>query len=73
MNRIKEFRQQANLTQADLALEMGCDQSTVSKYECGDRQPDLGQIKKLISIFARRGVRADFFALFPCDSGDTAA
>jgi transcriptional regulator with XRE-family HTH domain len=73
MNKIREYRQQAGITQQHIATALGCDQSTVSKYECGERSPDLIQIKKLISVFYQHGIKTDVYDLFPCDPGETAA
>lgn len=73
MNRIKEYRQKINLTQAALAVELECEQSTVSNYENEIRSPDIPTAKKLISIFRRYGIEAEFNDLFPCDTGETAA
>ena len=51
MNRIKELRMQAGLTQLDLATKIGLNQTAVGKYERGQLEPSLETLKKLSSIF----------------------
>ena len=51
MNRIKELRLQASLTQADLAQKIGLNQTAVGKYERGELEPSLETLKKLSSVF----------------------
>ena len=41
MLNIKELRQNANITQAELAAKIGTSQSVVCRYENGDRNIDL--------------------------------
>lgn len=42
---LREFRQDAGLTQVDLAEQLGQSQSFVSKYERGDRRLDVIQLR----------------------------
>ena len=49
--RIKELRQKANLTQAELADKMGFTSQTVSNWESGSREPDISALAKLSSLF----------------------
>jgi transcriptional regulator with XRE-family HTH domain len=50
-DRIKELRQKANLTQAELADKMGFTSQTVSNWESGSREPDISALAKLSSLF----------------------
>ena len=50
-DRIKELRQKANLTQAELADKMGFTSQTVSNWESGSREPDIAALAKLSSLF----------------------
>lgn len=49
--RIKELRLLANLTQRELANEIGCNQTAIGKYERGDLEPNLQTLTKLCTIF----------------------
>ena len=50
-DRIKELRQKANLTQAELAEKMGFTSQTVSNWESGTREPDISALATLSQIF----------------------
>lgn len=66
MNRIKEYRQQARMTQQDLASELGCEQSTVSNYENG-RTPDLSVCRGIVAVFRVRGLNCGLDDVFPAE------
>ena len=51
MNRVKELRQGANLSQAELGKILGCHSATVSKYELEQRQLDPATIGQLCDYF----------------------
>lgn len=51
MNRIKELRIQAGLTQQELAYKLGLNQTAVGKYEREQLEPSLETLKKLSLIF----------------------
>lgn len=44
---LKETREQAGLTQTDLAKKLRQSQSFVSKIECGDRRLDVIQLRTM--------------------------
>lgn len=46
---LRQVRQQAGLTQMELATSLGKPQSYVSKYEAGERALDLLELKELCS------------------------
>ena len=46
---LREARQRAGLTQADLAARAGVTQSVISAYESGRRQPSLPVLRSLIN------------------------
>lgn len=50
-DRIKELRQKANLTQAQLAEKLGFTSQTVSNWESGTREPDISALAQLSSLF----------------------
>ena len=47
---LKRIREQRNLTQDDIAREIGISRQSVSKWENGVAEPDLDTIKQLCSI-----------------------
>ena len=51
MNRIKNLREELNMTQQELADKLDGAKSTVAMYEKGDRKPSLEVLVKLSEIF----------------------
>lgn len=51
MNRIKNLREEFNMTQQELADKLGGAKSTIAMYEKGDRKPSLKILVKLSEIF----------------------
>lgn len=49
--RICELREQYNMLQDDLAYILCVDRSTVAKYECGLREPDLHTLIRIADVF----------------------
>lgn len=50
MDTIKEKRLKLNIEQADLAKFIGVTQSTISRYERGERLPNLNIAKRLAAV-----------------------
>ena len=50
--RLKELREERNLSQTQLAKEIGVNSRTINGYELGRRQPDYDTLKKLCDFFA---------------------
>ena len=50
-NLILKYRKQKNLSQEDLAKEIGVTRQTISKWELNETSPDLKQAVKLAEIF----------------------
>ncbi|MBZ4687319.1 MAG: Helix-turn-helix domain protein [Clostridiales bacterium] len=50
-NRIKELRKSKNLTQIELAKQIGMSRAALSLYEIGKREPDSKTINKLADFF----------------------
>lgn len=57
MNRIKELRLAHGWLQSDLAQKLHTGKHTISRYETGDRCPDLETVMLLCDIF---GCTADY-------------
>ena len=51
MNRIKELRINAGLTQKEIATALGCNQSAIGKYEREDLEPNITALKTLADLF----------------------
>ena len=47
------LREQAGLSQHDVALALGIDRATVSRYESGQRAPRRRLVARYISLLAR--------------------
>lgn len=50
-NLILKYRKQKNLSQEDLAKEIGVTRQTISKWELNETTPDIKQAKELSKIF----------------------
>lgn len=50
MNKIREFRKKKNLSQEQVAKEMGLNQHTISQWETGERTPSVKKALKLAEI-----------------------
>lgn len=50
MNRIKELREQSEITQEALALKLQVDRSTVTKWETGESRPRADKFPELARI-----------------------
>ena len=57
VNKIKDLRTEAGMTQAELAKRMSTTNTTISKYELGQRDLDSATIGKLCDVF---GCTADY-------------
>ena len=57
LNRIRDLREDKDLTQSDVAKSTGIDQKTLSNYETGKTNPDSYVIIKLADFF---DVSADY-------------
>lgn len=51
MNRIKELREKAKLTQAELADSLGVKRVTVSQWERGENKPRIDTLIKMSKLF----------------------
>ena len=51
MNRIRDLRIAQGMQQADLARELKVSRVSISRYETGERDPDLATILRLCDIF----------------------
>lgn len=47
---LRKARENAALTQAELAKRLGKPQSFVSKYECGERRLDLPELEQVSAV-----------------------
>ena len=45
--RLLEIRKKKRISQLKMALDLNVSQNTISRYETGDREPDLGMLVRL--------------------------
>ena len=48
---LKKLRIEKGLRQVDIAQFLGCTQVTYQRYESGDREPSIAQLKNLSAFF----------------------
>lgn len=49
-NKIREYRKKKNLSQEQIAKEMGLKQHTISQWETGERTPNVKKALKLAEM-----------------------
>lgn len=49
--RLKEIREESGLSQSKLAKELGFSQSTITKWETGERSPNLEVLVQIAKYF----------------------
>lgn len=52
MNRLKSLREERGLNQQKIAMDLQVSQASISKYELGKAEPDIGTILKLAEYFS---------------------
>lgn len=50
MNSLKSLREQAKLTQEDIAYKLNIDRSTIAKWETGEAMPRADKLPQLAQI-----------------------
>ena len=48
--RLSALRRGAGMTQAELAKKLGISKSSVSMYECGNREPEFDLLEKMADL-----------------------
>jgi len=64
MKKLASYRDQAKLTQKQLARLAGVSQSAISHWENGKRAPSIRTLKRLIVVFKRRKVKVNLEDIF---------
>lgn len=49
--RLKQLRESNKITQLKLALDLGTNQNTISRYETGEREADYATLIKIADYF----------------------
>ena len=57
MLRIKELRRKQKITQLKMAMDLNLNQNSISRYENGERQPDINELIRIADYF---GVSIDY-------------
>lgn len=69
MNRIKEIRKAAKISQGALHRELGWIRSRLSNYEAEIRTPGLKESRQIVVALNRLGVSCTLDDVFPCEDG----
>ena len=64
--RLKELRKKMNMTQEEFSLEIGMRQQQYSRYEKGEREPQIKHIRRICRKF---NVTADWLLGLDCEEG----
>jgi len=62
---MKEFREQAEMTQETLAQELRLSQGAIAHYENGKRTPDLDVCRNIVAVFVDVGIDVTLDDVFP--------
>lgn len=65
MNRIREVREAAGVTQSVLYRQLGWKQPRLANYEAGIRTPSLGDARAIVAALNALGVVGDLVDVFP--------
>lgn len=68
MNKIKEFRKIANITQKDLAKSINLSQGAIAHYENGNRRINIDTCRDITRFFKQNGLQISIDDLFPTES-----
>lgn len=72
MNRIREIREDAEISQAALHRHLGWKQSRLANYESGARTPSLDDSRAIVSALNELGAPCTLGDVFP-EPGQTSA
>lgn len=67
MNRIREIREGAGITQAELHRRLGWSQARLANYELGIRKPGLEEARKMVAALNALGAKCSLDAAFPVE------
>lgn len=73
MSNLKQIRESAGMTQAELASAIGMTQGAIGHYESGRRTPGLAECRLILAALKKRKVKCTLDQLFPADKTNTAA
>jgi putative transcriptional regulator len=65
MNRIRELREAASITQAALYRKLEWRQSRLSNYESGARTPGLSEAREIVAALNSLGANCGLAEVFP--------
>lgn len=69
MNKMKHFRREVNLSQAELAAIVKSTQSAISHYETGRRRPSLNLCRDIVKALVVSGAKVCVDDVFPHPTG----
>ncbi|KRV72599.1 helix-turn-helix transcriptional regulator [Pseudomonas citronellolis] len=65
MNRIRETREGAGISQVSLRRQLGWKQSRLANYESGVRTPGLNEAREIVSALVALGADCNLDQVFP--------
>ncbi|MFV0576019.1 MAG: helix-turn-helix transcriptional regulator [Vibrio sp.] len=65
MNRIKQYRNTIGVNQKTIGDLVGVDQSSINRYETGERKPSIEMGWKIVKVFNCLGCNCSFNDVFP--------
>lgn len=64
MNKLKFYREKANLSQESLAIAFGCSSGAISHYETGRRDLRRNSMEKFVKILNENGAKCSIVDVF---------
>ena len=49
--KLKDYRLSVHMTQSDVAEKIGCSKNVYSRYERGEREPDIDTLCRIADVF----------------------
>ena len=65
MNRVREIREEAGITQAALHRQLKWNQSRLANYESGARAPGLAEARQIVAALNKLGAKCRLDDVFP--------
>ncbi len=73
MNRIREIREAAGITQAELRRRLNWGQARLANYERGTRKPGLDEARAVVKALRSLGAKCTLDSVFPPQITDKTA
>lgn len=67
MCNLRQIREAAGITQAELAAAIGMTQGAIGHYESGRRTPGLSECRSILAVLQKRNVHCTLDQVFPAE------